>query len=117
MFERELEFNHIKCLVKSRDWKKNEKKNCFGISVLSHENKKNTQYISQEILSKNTLIYYWYKKKTKGSLLLSKMKIHLRMFIHYILEGNIFVVIFYKLLLQKILISHAKDNFQIDSKD
>ena len=26
MFERELEFNHIKCLVKSRDWKKKMKK-------------------------------------------------------------------------------------------
>ena len=38
------------------------------------------------------------------------------MIIHYIVEGNIFVVIIYKLLVQKILKCHIKDCFQINGK-
>ena len=47
---------------------------------------------------------------------LSKVLINLCMIIHYIVEGNIFVVIIYKLLVQKILKCHIKDCFQINGK-
>ena len=35
---------------------------------------------------------------------------------NYIVEGNIFIVIIYKLLVQKLLKCHIKDCFQINGK-
>ena len=70
--------------------------------VFGYENKlKYTIYKSKICCEKNMLIYYWKEKKAKCNILLSKILVQLCVIINYIMEGNIFVIIGYKLLVQK----------------
>ena len=53
-----LDFKEIKVPVKFRDFQKIEEKNCISVRVSGYETKKNIQSISQNILSKDMLIWY-----------------------------------------------------------
>ena len=47
------------------------------------------------------LIYYQQRRKTKDTMFLSKILIHSRIAIFYIMEKNIFIVIVYRISVQK----------------
>ena len=61
--------------------------------------RENIQSICQKILLKDMLIYYWYKKKTKWSIFLSKILVHSYMIKHFTTDESIFVVIVHWLLM------------------
>ena len=61
--------------------------------------RENIQSICQKILLKDMLIYYWYKKKTKCSIFLSKILVHSYMITHFTTDESIFVIIVYWLLM------------------
>ena len=97
--EREFDFKDIKFPVKIRSI--HRIRVTSGLAFLVMKTRENIQSICQEVLSKNVLIYYCYKKKTKDAMFLSKISIHSGMIIHYTMEKNIFFVIAHKLLVQK----------------
>ena len=91
-FAREL---HFKFSVKITEIHK-LKKSCICISIMKR--RKNIQSMCEKILSKDMSIYYWYEKKEKSTIFLSKILIHSCIIIEYIVEQNIFVVTVYKVL-------------------
>ena len=46
----------------------------------------------KNVVKKNMLIYYQQRRKTKDTMFLSKILIHSRIAIFYIMEKNIFIV-------------------------
>ena len=83
------------------------------LAFLVMKTKKNIQSMFQKILSKGMLNFYWWEKKAKENMLLSKILRHLCIIIHYIVGENASVVIVYKLLVQKKIV---KDCFKINVK-
>ena len=87
--KKKFDYKDMKFLVKVRNIHQIEKKNCICISIFGYKNKGNIQSMYQKILSKDMLIYYWYKKKAKYTIFFSKILIHSYMIRHYIVEENL----------------------------
>ena len=101
-FAKNLDFKNIKFPVKIRNIHKILEKNSISISVFGYGNKTNIQFMYQKnIVEKNMLIYYSYEKNERDTLFLSQILILSCMIILYTVQKNIFVIIVYKLLVQK----------------
>ena len=101
-FAKNLDFKNIKFPVKIRNIHKILEKNSISISVFGYGNKTNIQFMYQKnIVEKNMLIYYSYEKNERDSMFLSQILILSCMIILYTVQKNIFVIIVYKLLVQK----------------
>ena len=64
--ERDFDFKDIKFPVKIRST--HRIRVTSGLAFLAMKTRENIQSICQEVLSKNVLIYYCYKKKTKDAM-------------------------------------------------
>ena len=86
-----------------RDMHKIKKRIPSALVFLDMEIKKNIQSMYQKnVVKKNLLIYCYKEKKERDTMFLSKILIlSCIKIILYIVEENIFVVIVYKLLVQK----------------
>ena len=101
-FVKKLDFKYIKFLVKIRDFHKIEKNNSIDISVFGYENKENHPiYVSKKCCEEKHVDLLLIGGEGKDTMFLSKILILSCMIILYIAEENIFVVIVYKLLVQK----------------
>ena len=101
-FAKNLDFKNIKFPVKIRNIHKILEKNSISISVFGYGNKTNIQFMYQKnIVEKNMLIYYSYEKNERDTMFLSQILILSCMIILYTVQKNIFVIIVYKLLVQK----------------
>ena len=97
-----FDFKDIKFPVITRDILKSEKNILSALVFLAIKIRKNIQSMHQKIVTKkNMLIYYWQKKNAKGTMLVLKVSMRSCMTILYMVEGNIFPVIVYKLSAQK----------------
>ena len=99
-FARKLDFKNIKFQVKIRDIHKIEKRNSISISVFGYENKENHPTYASNKCSEEKHVDLLLKEGKK-TMFLSKILIPSCMIILYMVEENIFVVIVYKLLVQK----------------
>ena len=101
-FAKKLDFKNIKNLLKIRDVRKIVKKNSIGISVLSCENKeKHSIYVSKNCCEEKHADLLLIGEEGKIQYVFIKDLILSYMIILYIVEENIFVVIVYKVLVQK----------------
>ena len=98
-FREKSDFEDITFSVKIRDIYKIEKNNSISISVSGYGNKeKYTIYVLKKLFEEkhvNLLLIEGGKNS------LSKILVHLFMIIHHTGEENIFVIIIYRLLVQK----------------
>ena len=77
-------------------------KHCTGISIFGYENnEKYPIYVSKICCEKKHVDLSLIGEGIKNTMFLSMISIDLCMIIHYIVEENIFVVIAYKLSLEK----------------
>ena len=83
-FSKTVDFKDTKFPVKTRDIHKIEKKkNSISISVFVYKNKEKYPInVSKNAVKINMLIYYSLENKSKGTIFLSKILIHLCMIIH-----------------------------------
>ena len=80
----------LKCLISS------------ALVFLAMKIKKSIQSMHQkDVVKKKKLINYCWEKNERDTMFLLKIQIYSCMIILYIVEENIFVVIIYKLLVQK----------------
>ena len=117
-FAKKLHFKDIKVPVKVRDIHKIEKKNSSGINVFGYENKeKHPIYVWKKCCEESHVVLLLIGKEGKRHYVLIK-DFNIFMYDHSLDRGrNIFVVIVYKLLVQKkYLKSYVKDCFKINGK-
>ena len=96
-----LDFKNIKFPVKIRNIHKILEKNSISISVFGYGNKTNIQFMYQKNIVEKNMFYYSYEKNERDTMFLSQILILSCMIILYTVQKNIFVIIVYKLLVQK----------------
>ena len=101
-FAKRLDFRDIKFPVRIRDIHKIEKKKFISISIFGYGNKqKYPIYESKRCCKEKHVDLFLIEEGEKNTRFLSVILIDSCMIIHYIVEGNLFVVIVYMLSLQK----------------
>ena len=99
-FREKSDFEDITFSVKIRDIYKIEKNNSISISVSGYGNKeKYAIYVLKKLFEEKHVNLLLIEEGDKNSL--SKILVHLFMIIHHTGEENIFVIIIYRLLVQK----------------
>ena len=82
--------------------KKKKKKKIIGISIFDYENKKRYPiYVSKKCSEENPIDWLLIKEGEKNTMFLSMISIDSCIIVHYIAEENNFVIMVYKLSLQK----------------